>query len=32
MGSVPTGDGSQFMGVVKLPTGAIVELEFSVDK
>ena len=26
------GDGNQFMGVVELPKGAIVELKFSIDK
>ena len=31
-GSMHAGDGNQFMGVVELPKGAIVELEFSIDK
>ena len=31
-GSTHTGDGNQFMGVVELPKGMIVELEFSIDK
>ena len=28
----PASDGNQFMGVVELPKGAIIELEFSIDK
>ena len=31
-GSTHAGDGNQFIGVVELPKGAIVELEFSIDK
>ena len=30
--STHVGDGNQFIGVVELPKGAIVELEFSIDK
>ena len=31
-GSTYAGDGNQFIGVVELPKGAIVEIEFSIDK
>ena len=31
-GSKHTGDGNQFMGMVELPEGAIVELELSINK
>ena len=31
-GSKHAGDGNQFMGVVELPEGAIVELELSINK
>ena len=31
-GSKHTGEGNQFMGVIKLPEGAIVEVELSIDK
>ena len=31
-GNTHAGDGNQFMGVVELPKGAIVELDFSIDK
>ena len=31
-GSTHAGDGNQFMGVVELPKGAIIELDFSIDK
>ena len=31
-GSKHTGDGNQFMGVVELPEGAIIELELSINK
>ena len=31
-GSMYVGNGNQFMGVVELPKGAIVELDFSIDK
>ena len=31
-GSKHAGDGNQFLGVVELPEGAIVELELSIDR